>query len=157
MTIIHSRFASYLDMGSDCCSETELQPWLGYPSSTFYDSLSVRGQLRRASVTWNTEMRRVEGHVWLLHFHGRVSGNGRKKIEGGFLACRSCTVLITKTLKNSTTWLSQTFLHGYCVLYKQRISELDATWTSKPTSLHLSISSASHAGLATSVAGFCPP
>lgn len=23
VTIIHSRFASYLDMGSDCCGETE--------------------------------------------------------------------------------------------------------------------------------------
>lgn len=52
VTIIHSRFASYLDMASDCCSETELLLWLGYPSSYFCDSLSVRWQLGHASVTW---------------------------------------------------------------------------------------------------------
>jgi len=32
VTIIHSRFASYLDMANDCCSETELLLWLGYLS-----------------------------------------------------------------------------------------------------------------------------
>lgn len=35
VTIIHSRFASYLDMARDCCSETELLLRLGYPSSSF--------------------------------------------------------------------------------------------------------------------------
>lgn len=34
VTIIHSRFASYLDMASNCCSETELLLWLGYSSSS---------------------------------------------------------------------------------------------------------------------------
>lgn len=52
VTIIHSTFASYLDMARDCCSETELFLWLGYPSSFFCDSLSVRWQLSHASVTW---------------------------------------------------------------------------------------------------------
>lgn len=52
MTIIHSAFASYLDMARDCCSETELFLWLGYPSSSFCDSLSVRWQLSHTSVTW---------------------------------------------------------------------------------------------------------
>lgn len=52
VTIIHSRFASYLDVASDCCSETELLLWLGYLSSSFCDSLSVRWQLSHASVTW---------------------------------------------------------------------------------------------------------
>lgn len=52
VTIIHSAFASYLDMGRDCYSETELFLWLGYPSSSFCDSLSVRWHLCQASVTW---------------------------------------------------------------------------------------------------------
>lgn len=52
VTIIHSAFASYLDVTRDCCSETELFLWLGYPSSSFCDSLSVRWQLSHISVTW---------------------------------------------------------------------------------------------------------
>lgn len=42
VTIIHSAFASYLDMARDCCSETEFFLCLGYPSSSFCDSLGVR-------------------------------------------------------------------------------------------------------------------